>query len=53
MWKPVVDLQGLFNEVYDRAGYDYVIDYSVEAVPSLSEKDKVWASEMLQQKGLR
>ncbi len=28
--EPVVDLQGLLNEVYDISGYELVIDYSRE-----------------------
>lgn len=48
--EPVVDLQELLNEVYDRAGYDYGIDYTTEPVPPLSEKDSVWASALLEQR---
>lgn len=31
--EPVVDLQALLNEIYDRAGYKVVIDYALPAVP--------------------
>ncbi|NJR25721.1 MAG: DUF4058 family protein, partial [Richelia sp. CSU_2_1] len=45
--EPIVNLQELLTGVYDRAGYDYRIDYSQDAVPSLSEQDLVWANELL------
>jgi hypothetical protein len=51
--EPVIDLQALLNEVYDLYGYDLVVDYSQEPVPPLSEKDVVWADELLREKGLR
>ncbi|MCL1465056.1 DUF4058 family protein [Argonema galeatum] len=51
--EPVVDLQALIGGVYDRAGYDFVIDYSGEPVPKLSEADAVWADGLLREKGLR
>jgi len=40
----VVDLQGVFESVYGRGGYDYVLDYSTPAVPPLDEEDGVWAA---------
>jgi len=51
--EPVIDLQAFLNEVYDLYGYDLVVDYSQEPVPPLSEKDAVWADELLREKGLR
>lgn len=45
--EPVVDLQALLNEVYNRAGYDYVLDYRQEPVPPLSEADSGWVKELL------
>jgi Uma2 family endonuclease len=51
--EPVVDLQALLNGVYDRAGYDYTIDYSRDPVPALSEADAAWADAILREKGLR
>jgi hypothetical protein len=46
----VLDLQAVFSETYDRAGYDYAIDYEQEVQPPLDEKDAVWAAELLTQK---
>ncbi|MGK7872925.1 MAG: DUF4058 family protein [Xenococcaceae cyanobacterium] len=51
--EPLVNLQDLFNEVYDQSGYGFVIDYSREPVPHLSETEAVWADKLLREKGLR
>jgi Protein of unknown function (DUF4058) len=46
--EPIVNLPELFASIYDRAGYDYRIDYDRDPVPSLSEENLVWAKELLQ-----
>jgi Protein of unknown function (DUF4058) len=51
--EPVVDLQTMINELYDRTGYGLLIDYSQEPISKLSEKDVVWLDTLLRQKGLR
>jgi len=51
--EPIVDLQGLLNTVYDRAGYDFTIDYTAESVPPLAESDAVWADALLRETSLR
>ena len=51
--EPVINLQELLNEIYDVSGYDLVVDYNQEAVPSLSDEDKNWVNGMLKEKGLR
>jgi hypothetical protein len=51
--EPIVDLQALLNTVYDRAAYDFRIDYTAAPVPPLSESDAVWADSWLRDKGLR
>lgn len=51
--EPIVDLQALLGSVYDRAGYDLVIDYNREPVPPLKEVDAVWADAWLRQQGVR
>ena len=33
--EPIVNLHALLNQVYDRAGYEVVIDYTQEPVPAL------------------
>ena len=35
--EPLLDLQTLINELYDRASFDLVIDYSQQPVPPLSK----------------
>jgi len=42
-----IDLQQVFTATYDRAGYDYSLDYSQPARPPLTEKDAAWAAEVL------
>jgi Protein of unknown function (DUF4058) len=51
--EPVLDLQALINQVYDRAGYDFEIDYTAEPVLALAEPDAVWADAWLRETGLR
>ncbi|MBV6624465.1 MAG: DUF4058 family protein [Rivularia sp. (in: Bacteria)] len=48
-----VDLQSLLAQVYEQAGFDLAIDYSIEPVPALNSEDKVWADTLLKGKGLR
>jgi hypothetical protein len=40
-------LQTLFTTVYDRAGYDYSLDYNREPEPPLTPEDAAWARELL------
>jgi len=42
-----LDLQAVFNAAYDRAGYDYSLDYSREIEPPLSPEDAKWVKECL------
>lgn len=42
-----LDLQAVFTSVYDRAGYDYSLDYTRPVEPPLSEEDAAWAREVL------
>ncbi|MEO1401055.1 MAG: DUF4058 family protein [Cyanobacteria bacterium J06635_1] len=48
-----LDLQGLLNAVYDRGGFDYVVDYNREPSPPLEETMHDWALGLLVDKGLR
>jgi Protein of unknown function (DUF4058) len=47
--EPIVDLGTLLDEVYDRSGYDYFIDYQDDPLPPLSDADRTWIDEVLQQ----
>lgn len=51
--EPLVDLQALLTGVYERAGFDLAIDYSLEPVPPLKDEDKTWTDALLREKGLR
>ena len=51
--EPIVNLPEIFAGIYDRAGYDYRIEYDREPVPSLSEEDQVWATQLLQEREVR
>lgn len=51
--EPVIDLQILLNQLYDRAGFDYRIDYTLEPPAHLSEADRTWIIQHLESKRLR
>lgn len=40
-----LDLQAAFTTVYDRAGYDYSLDYAAAVSPTLTAADSAWAKE--------
>ena len=42
-----VDLQSVFNTVYERGGYRYLLDYRRPVEPPLKDEDKVWVEELL------
>jgi len=42
-----LDLQSIFNTVYDRAGYDYSLDYRRAARPPLGDTERAWAEQLL------
>lgn len=43
----ILNLQEIFNLIYERAGYDYSINYQEEIVPNLPEKYLSWGEEIL------
>ncbi|MEQ9237470.1 DUF4058 family protein [Coleofasciculus sp. E2-BRE-01] len=51
--EPIVDLQELFTQVYDRASFDLAVDYGSEPVPPLKADDAAWAATLLQESGWR
>lgn len=51
--EPFVNLQSLLNEVYERSGYDYFIDYQSDPLPPLTEAELNWLDSLLRTKGLR
>lgn len=42
-----INLQEIFNLVYQKAGYDYTIDYKREIIPSLDTKYLSWYKEIV------
>lgn len=51
--EPIVGLNRLLHELYDRAGYDLRIDYTTEPEPPLAEEDSEWSAELLRETGMR
>ncbi|MFQ5612278.1 MAG: DUF4058 family protein [Anaerolineae bacterium] len=48
--EPPLDVGRLLHELYDRAGYDLSLDYSLDTVPPLSEAQRAWANKLLGEK---
>jgi hypothetical protein len=48
--EPLVDLNAVLHALYDRAGYDLVLDYAAPPDPPLAPPDDAWAREVLQTK---
>ena len=48
----VLDLQAMFTTVYDRAGYDYSLNYRPTLMLPLSDADQVWAQQLLERRAL-
>ncbi len=51
--EPTLDLQSLIHQVYDRAGFAFVIDYNNNLSPRLAQADQIWLTEHLKSQGLR
>lgn len=51
--EPTVDLNRILHDLYDRAGYDLRINYSVEPNPPFAGTNKAWLDELLQKASLR
>lgn len=47
--EPIIDLQKLLNEVYERARFDLAIDYQKPVKPVLSEDDEAWVREIIEE----
>jgi hypothetical protein len=48
-----LDLQSALASFYDRAGYDLILDYAAEPVPTLEATWSRWADELLHARGVR
>jgi len=42
-----VELGEVFTTTYDRAGYDYSLDYAAKVHPALSDEDAAWVAQIL------
>jgi hypothetical protein len=51
--EPIVDLQALLHNIYDKSGYDLKLDYHEEPIPPLREEDAAWLNGLLTEKELR
>ncbi len=51
--EPLVDLNGVLHDLYDRAGYDLRVNYAGESDPPLRGEDAGWAEELLRAAGYR
>lgn len=51
--EPIINLQELIEQVYQRSGYDYFIDYQLDPLPPLSAFNRAWLDSQLRQQGLR
>jgi hypothetical protein len=45
--EPLLNLQTVFNAVYDQASFDLVIDYQQDPVPPLPEDDRGWVQQLV------
>ena len=44
--EPEINLKVILNDIYDRAGYGFRIDYQQPAKPPLNEKEQEWATRL-------
>jgi len=51
--EPEVNLNEILNGVYERAGFDLRIDYTQPVQPALTQEDRDWVREQLQQAGVQ
>lgn len=51
--EPVIDLDAILEQVYERAGFAVVIDYHQNPIPALPEPKLKWLDEQLQRQQLR
>jgi hypothetical protein len=51
--EPLVELNRIVHDLYERAGYDLRIDYRGDATPPLEGDDATWAEALLREASLR
>jgi hypothetical protein len=47
MPEPIVSLQAILNETYQRGRLDLLIDYTIDPIPGLNADDRQWMQEIL------
>ncbi len=47
--EPILALNQILHDLYDRAGYDLAVDYRQPPVPPLADADADWAASLLAQ----
>jgi len=50
--EPLVNLQNVIQDLFDRAGLDLAIDYNSEPVPPIQEPDLIWVNDLLKEQDL-
>lgn len=51
--EPILDINHLLHEIYERVGYQRVINYREPADPPLKGQDAAWVNALLREHGLR
>ena len=51
--EPIVDLQALLTDIYQRSGYDLKLNYQQDPIPPLSKKETAWLDHLLKTETLR
>jgi hypothetical protein len=49
--EPLVDLQTVIQDLFERAGLDLAIDYNSPLIPPLQETEMVWVNDLLKEQG--
>ena len=45
--EPILDLQAILHQIYQRGRYDMAIDYTQQPEPTLNEVDLIWVKELI------
>lgn len=51
--EPLINLQQLLQNIYERGSFDLAIDYNLPPIPKLKKTDNIWLNDLLQEKKLR
>ena len=51
--EPLIELNRILHDLYERAGYDLRINYRGSPMPPLEGEDAAWADALLRDAGLR